>query len=309
VSSSAEQAAAGSQQGAEERRAEVAAPALRLGTRGSPLALRQAAIVAASIGEELEIVVLRTAGDLGEGGDKRRWVDTIEAALLDGTVDLAVHSAKDLPAQLAPGLVIAGSPAREDARDALCGAASIATLRAGARVGTSSLRRRSQLLALRDDLEVMDLHGNVDTRLGRLEAGDFDAIVLAVAGLRRLGRYGWRATDDLVPAAGQGTLAIQARAGDERVAGAIAALRHDPTERALLAERALVAAMGAGCDTPVGAHARDQDDGRLELRAFVGAPDGTHWIRDRVSAAGDPVALGETVAERLLSCGAGALLA
>ena len=309
MSSSAEQAAAGSQQGAEERRAEVAAPALRLGTRGSPLALRQAAIVAASIGEELEIVVLRTAGDLGEGGDKRRWVDTIEAALLDGTVDLAVHSAKDLPAQLAPGLVIAGSPAREDARDALCGAASIATLRAGARVGTSSLRRRSQLLALRDDLEVMDLHGNVDTRLGRLEAGDFDAIVLAVAGLRRLGRYGWRATDDLVPAAGQGTLAIQARAGDERVAGAIAALRHDPTERALLAERALVAAMGAGCDTPVGAHARDQDDGRLELRAFVGAPDGTHWIRDRVSAAGDPVALGETVAERLLSCGAGALLA
>jgi hydroxymethylbilane synthase len=309
VSGSAEQAAAGSQQGAEERRAEVAAPALRLGTRGSPLALRQAAIVAASIGEELEIVVLRTAGDLGEGGDKRRWVDTIEAALLDGTVDLAVHSAKDLPAQLAPGLVIAGSPAREDARDALCGAASIATLRAGARVGTSSLRRRSQLLALRDDLEVMDLHGNVDTRLGRLEAGDFDAIVLAVAGLRRLGRYGWRATDDLVPAAGQGTLAIQARAGDERVAGAIAALRHDPTERALLAERALVAAMGAGCDTPIGAHASDQDNGRLELRAFVGAPDGTHWIRDRVSAAGDPVALGETVAERLLSCGAGALLA
>ena len=294
---------------AEERHAAAAAPALRLGTRGSPLALRQAAIVAASIGEEVEIVVLRTAGDDGEGADKRRWVDTIEAALLEETVDLAVHSAKDLPAQLAPGLVIAGSPAREDARDALCGAASVATLASGARVGTSSLRRRSQLLALRDDLEVAELHGNVDTRLGRLDAGDFDAIVLAVAGLRRLGRYGWRATDELVPAAGQGTLAIQARAGDERVAAAIAALRHAPTERALLAERALVQAMGAGCDTPIGAHASDRGDGHLELRAFVGAADGTHWIRDRVSAAGDPVALGEAVAERLLSCGAGALLA
>jgi hydroxymethylbilane synthase len=309
VSDSAEQAATGGQAGAEQRRATGAAPTLRLATRGSPLALRQAAIVAASIGEQVEIVVLRTGGDLGEGGDKRRWVDTIEAALLEQTVDLAVHSAKDLPAQLAPGLVIAGSPAREDARDALCGAASIVTLPVGARVGTSSPRRRSQLLALRADLEVMELHGNLDTRIGRLDAGDFDAIVLAVAGLRRLGRYGWRATDELVPAAGQGTLAIQARAGDERVGGAIAALRHPPTERALLAERALVRAMGAGCDTPIGAHAADQGDGRLELRAFVGAADGTHWIRDRVCGAGDPVALGETVAERLLSCGAGALLA
>jgi hydroxymethylbilane synthase len=284
-------------------------PLLRLGTRGSPLALRQAELVAGALAGEVEIVVLRTGGDRGESGDKRRWVDTIETALGDGSVDLAVHSAKDLPAALADGLVIAGSPAREDPRDALCGAASIAALRPGARVGTSSLRRRAQLLALREDLEVADLHGNLDTRLGRLEAGDFDAIVLAAAGLRRLGRFGWRATDELVAAAGQGTLAIEARAGDQRVAAAIAGLRHEPTERALAAERALVRAMGAGCDTPIGAHARQQRDGLLELTAFVGAPDGTEWIRDRLSGAAEPVALGEAVAERLLSCGAGALLA
>jgi hydroxymethylbilane synthase len=284
-------------------------PLLRLGTRGSPLALRQAELVAGALAGEVEIVVLRTGGDRGESGDKRRWVDTIETALCDESVDLAVHSAKDLPAALARGLVIAGSPAREDPRDALCGAQSIAALPPGARVGTSSLRRRAQLLALREDLEVADLHGNLDTRLGRLEAGDFDAIVLAAAGLRRLGRFGWRASDDLVPAAGQGTLAIEAREGDRRVAAAIAALRHEPTERALAAERALVRAMGAGCDTPVGAHARQQRDGLLELTAFVGAPDGTQWIRDRRSGAPEPVALGEAVAERLLSCGAGALLA
>ena len=286
-----------------------ASDTLRLGTRGSPLALRQAQLVAEAIaGPNVEIVVLRTGGDLGAGGDKRRWVDTIEAALLDGTIDLAVHSAKDLPAELAPGLAIAGAPAREDPRDALCGAQSVASLPAGARVGTSSLRRRAQLLALRGDLTVEAVHGNVDTRLQRLADGDFDAIVLAAAGLSRLGRHGWRAADALVPAAGQGTLAIETRAGDPRVASAIAALRDAATERALEAERALVRALGAGCDTPVGAHAHDLPDGRLALRAFVGAPDGSEWIRDAVAAAGEPVALGETVAARLLACGAGTLL-
>ena len=179
--------------------------ALRLGTRGSPLALRQAELVAAAIDGDVETVVLRTGGDLG-GGDKRRWVDSIQAALLDGSIDLAVHSAKDLPAELTGGLEIAGSPRREDPRDALCGRwGSIAELPAGARVGTSSPRRRAQLLAMRDDLAVVDLHGNLDTRLGRLEAGDYDAIVLAVAGLRRLDRRdGWNANDDLVPAARDG---------------------------------------------------------------------------------------------------------
>jgi hydroxymethylbilane synthase len=218
-----------------------------------------------------------------------------------------VHSAKDVPAELAPGLRIAGCPVREDARDALCGAQSISALASGARVGTSSLRRRAQLLALRDDLEVLDLHGNVDTRLGRLAGGDYDAIVLAVAGLRRLGRGGWSAAGELIPAAGQGTIAIEARAGDERVEAALAPLRDAATERALAAERELVRRLGAGCDTPIGAHAAEQGDGRLELRAFVGSPDGREWIRDTL-AGDDPLALGEAVAERLLSCGAGALL-
>jgi hydroxymethylbilane synthase len=282
---------------------------LRLGTRGSPLALRQAALVAGAIEAEVETIVLRTAGDRGEGGDKRRWVDTIEAALLDGTIDFAVHSAKDLPAELGPGLVIAGSPRREDPRDALCGTRSITTLPSGARVGTASLRRRAQLLALRDDLAVSPVHGNVGTRLERLEAGDFDAIVLASAGLRRLGLFGWTACDELVPAAGQGTLAIEARAGDARVGAAIAPLRDEATECALAAERALVSRLGAGCDTPIGAYARTAAPGRLELMAFVGAPDGSEWIRDSVTGpVGDPVVLGESVAERLLSCGAAALL-
>ena len=280
---------------------------LRLGTRGSPLALAQAALVAEAIDGETETVVLRTGGDLGADTDKRRWVDTIEAALLAGTVDLAVHSAKDVPAALAPGLEIAGSPAREDARDALCGAESIAALPAGARVGTSSLRRRAQLLALRDDLAVLDLHGNVGTRLGRLAGGDYDAIVLAVAGLRRLGREGWSAADELIPAAGQGTLAIEARIGDARVAAALVPLRDRATERALAAERELVRRLGAGCDTPIGAHAAEQGDGRLELRAFVGSVDGREWIRDTLVGQ-DPLELAEAVAERLLSCGAGALL-
>jgi hydroxymethylbilane synthase len=282
--------------------------ALRLGTRGSPLALAQATLVADAIEAEVETVVLRTAGDHGEGADKRRWVDTIEAALLEGAVDLAVHSAKDLPAELAPGLEIAGSPARADARDALCGVHSIAALAVGARVGTSSLRRRAQLLALRDDLAMAELHGNLDTRLGRLAAGDFDAIVLAVAGLRRLGRDGWSPINELTPAAGQGTLAIEARAGDQRVSAAIAALRDGPTERALAAERTVVRRLGAGCDTPIGVHAHELPDGRLELHAFVGSADGAEWIRDALVGE-QPVALGEAVAERLLSCGAQALLA
>lgn len=286
----------------------MSSPALRLGTRGSPLALRQAELVADAIDGAVETVVLRTGGDRGVGTDKRRWVDTIEAALLRGEIDLAVHSAKDLPADLADGLEIAAAPTREDPRDALCGSATrIADLPSGARVGTSSLRRRAQLLALRDDLDVSDLHGNLDTRLGRLAAGDFDAIVLAVAGLRRLGRGGWSASDELVPAAGQGTLAIEARAGDERVTAALSALRDADAERALHAERALVGALGAGCDTPVGAYACQVEGGVLELQAFIGSADGGEWIRDRLRGE-EPRALGEEAARRLLDCGASALL-
>ena len=284
-------------------------PALRLGTRGSPLALRQASLVADAVNGEVEIVVLRTGGDRGAGGDKRRWVDAIEAALLDEHIDLAVHSAKDVPGELPDGLEIVGAPARADPRDALCGAPSIEALRPGALVGTSSLRREAQLRSLREDLDVVALHGNLDTRLGRLARGDFDAIVLAAAGLERLGRDGWSALDELVPAAGQGTLALEARrSATERVGAAVAALRDVASERALAAERAVVHRLGAGCDTPVGVYAHSAGGrGGRELHAFIGVTDGGHWIRD-TAVGEDPVALGEHVADRLLRCGAQALL-
>jgi hydroxymethylbilane synthase len=287
-----------------------AAAPLRLGTRGSPLALAQAALVAGAIGGPVELVAIRTSGDDGTapGEDKRRWIDRIEDALRSGAIDLAVHSAKDVPGALAGGLEIAGAPERADARDALCGAASLAELPAGARVGTSSLRRAAQLRALRADLEVVPIAGNLDTRLERLDGGEFDAIVLACAGLERLGRPRGAPLDELVPAIGQGTLAIEARAGDDRVAQAVASLRHAPTERALEAERALARALDAGCHTPIGGHAVALPGGELELRAFVGLPDGSLWLRD-VLTGRDPVALGEAVGARLRSLGAEAILA
>jgi hydroxymethylbilane synthase len=282
---------------------------VRLGTRGSALALAQAREVAAALGGDVELVTITTSGDRDRArGDKERWVREIDAALLRGDVDVAVHSAKDVPARLADGIVIAAVPARADPRDALCGAASLDELRNGARVGTSSLRRAAQLRALRDDLELLELRGNVDTRLGRLRAGDYDAIVLARAGLDRLGR-GAEATavlDELVPAAGQGTLAITVRADDDAARAAVAAVTDAHTERCLAAERALVRALEADCHTPVGAHAV-AEDGRLRLRAFVGAPDGALWVRDELSG-DDAEALGAEVARRLRAAGADEVL-
>ena len=288
----------------------IAAPPLKLGTRGSPLALAQAAQVAAAIEWPLELITITTSGDGGKAPaeDKRRWVDRIEDALLAGEIDLAVHSAKDVPVALADGLAIAGAPERGDPRDVLCGASSIAELPLGARVGTSSLRRAAQLRALREDIAIVPIAGNVDTRLRRLEQEDLDAIVLARAGLSRLGgRQLGSPLDELVPAVGQGTLAIEARLGDARVAPAIAALRHPPTERELSAERSLARALGVGCRTPIGAHATSLPNGTLELRAFVGVPDGSLWMRDRLTGE-DPQALGEAVAERLQSVGVDAFL-
>jgi hydroxymethylbilane synthase len=273
---------------------------------GSPLALTQATAVANAIGADVEIVTLVTSGDRGGGADKSRWVDTIERALLDGEVDLAVHSAKDVPSELAEGLELAGSPRRADPRDALCGAPALAALAAGSRVGTSSLRRAAQLRAARPDLEIVDLRGNVDTRLRRLSEGDFDAIVLARAGLERLGREPGAPLDELVPAPGQGTLALEGRAGDAQVAAAIAPLRDADAEAMLAAERALVRELGAGCHTPLGAHASVRA-GELELRAFVGLADGSAWIRDELRGA-DPEALGREVGRRLLTAGAGEML-
>ena len=277
---------------------------LRLGTRGSALALAQARWVAERLEDDVELVEISTQGAVG---DKSRFVKAIEEALLAGTVDLAVHSATDVPGELPDGLSIVGVPERADPYDALCGATSLDELRPGALVGTASLRRRAQLLALRDDLEIRELRGNVDTRLKRL--GDHDAIVLAQAGLDRLGRGGeGEPLEALVPAPGQGCLALEARADDAATATAAGRLTDRAALIALTAERALVAALDASCHTPIGAHARD-DDGALLLSAFVGLPDGSHWIRDElVGDAAQPAELGTAVAERLAAAGARELL-
>jgi hydroxymethylbilane synthase len=283
---------------------------LRLGTRGSALALAQAELVAGALGGA-EVVPVRT-GD-GDPGDKARFVRGVERALLDGDVDLGVHSAKDLPGDLPEGLGLVGVPAREDPRDAFVGAAaSLGELPAGARVGTASLRRRSQLLAARPDLEVVELHGNVDTRLGKLAAGEYDGIVLAAAGLRRLGSEAEVSftfeVDELTPAPGQGSLALEARAGDADSAAAAAGITDRDALVELTAERAAVGALGATCRTPVGICARLAGE-ELVVLGFAGMPDGSEWVRDRVAGdAGQPAAIGEALAERMLAAGAGEIL-
>jgi hydroxymethylbilane synthase len=285
---------------------------LRIGTRGSALALTQARWVGGLLGVDVELVEITTAGDRGRGpDDKSRFVKELEEALLAGEVDLAVHSAKDVPGQLPEGLAIVGVPAREDARDALVGAASLEELPEGASVGTSSLRRRAQLLAARPDLDVQDLRGNVDTRLRKLAEGQHDAVVLALAGLRRLGRDEGAAPLDaiaLTPAPGQGCLALEARRDDERAAELATAITDAGALVRLTAERALVERLDATCHTPVGAYAEIGDDGLL-LAAFVGLPDGAAWIRDAAVADADhPTELGVAVAERLLAAGAAEML-
>jgi hydroxymethylbilane synthase len=244
--------------------------------------------------------------------DKSRFVKEIEEALLAGEIDLAVHSAKDVPGRLAEGLAIVGVPAREDARDALVGAASLDDLPEGASVGTSSLRRRAQLLAARPDLHVEDLRGNVDTRLRKLEEGRYDAVVLALAGLRRLGRdQGAAALDtlEMTPAPGQGCLALEARRDDARAAELAGSLTDSDALVRLTAERALTERLEASCHTPIGAYA-ELSEGGLLLAAFVGLPDGSTWIRDAAMAEpSQPAPLGAAVGERLLAAGASEVLA
>ena len=278
---------------------------MRIATRGSALALAQARQVADALGGA-ELVTIRT----GDQQDKARWVSELERALLAGDVDLAVHSAKDVPSEMPDGLELIGSPARADASDCLCGASSLQSLPAGARVGTSSLRRSAQLRALREDLDVVALSGNVDTRLRRLQEGDYDAIVIATAGLQRLGLSAEAGAvlepEVFVPAAGQGTLALQARDGDGAVRDRVRAIADSATEACLTAERALVGALGADCDTPMGAHAVSVDGGLL-LTAFVGRADGSAWIRDQLEGE-DPAALGAEVGTRLRAAGAEEIL-
>jgi hydroxymethylbilane synthase len=283
---------------------------LRLATRSSALALTQAGMVAEMLGGA-ELVEVSSDG---EPGDKSRFVRAVENALLDGRADVGVHSAKDLPGEEVEGLEIAAVPPREEPADAWIGAGdSLEDAPEGARVGTVSLRRRAQLLAVRPDLRVLDLNGNVDTRLRRLAEGDYDAIILAAAGLRRLGReseIGFAIPPDrMVPAAGQGALAVQVRSGDEETAAAVREIGDAGSFTELRAERACFTRLEADCSTPIGVHAT-LSDGTLRIGAFVGLPDGGEWIRDELEAdASDPEAAGSALAKRLLGAGAGELLA
>ncbi len=285
---------------------------LRLGTRGSALALIQAESVADALrvgGADVEIVTITTLGDRGAAAlDKSRWVSELERALLDDRIDLAVHSAKDVPTELPAGLELVAVPARADARDAFCGAAGLADLATGARVGTASLRRTAQLRAARPDLEVVELRGNVDTRLRKLAEGQADALVLALSGLQRLGRADAVSAiaDDFVPAAGQGALAVEGRLGELAADPRLEAVRDPIAGACVSAERTLVHALGASCHTPVGAHAHRCADGLLHLVGWVGLPDGSEWLHDEVTGAADDV--GIRCAERMLAAGARELL-
>jgi hydroxymethylbilane synthase len=285
--------------------------ALRLGTRGSALALAQARWVAERLEREVELVEITTAGDLRRDvGDKSRWTGALERALVADEIDLVVHSAKDVPGALAEGTEIAAVPVRADARDVLVGARSLAALAAGARVGTSALRRRAQVLAVRPDLDVVELRGNVDTRLRKLAGGEVDALVLAAAGLERLGRDDVVATplegDVFVPAPGQGALLVQARAGELD----LDAVDDLASHLALETERDVAARLGASCHSAVGVQATLAFEG-VAVRAFAGSPDGSEWLIDEVRSEADDVdlaALGATLAERMLAAGAADLL-
>jgi len=293
-------------------KADVGPRRLRLGTRGSALALAQARVVAESLGEA-EIVEITTSGDRGAGpGDKSRFTKELDEALLAGEIDVAVHSAKDVPAELSEGLVIAAVPTREDPSDCFVGRAeSLEGIPEGVSIGTSSLRRRSQLGAIRPDLSVEELRGNVDTRLAKV--GDaVDGAVLAVAGLRRLDRASEIAFrfsfEQLTPAAGQGALALAAREGDEAAVAAAAAVEDPVAALELAAERAALRELGASCHTPVGILARHERDSLL-LVGFAGLPDGREWVRDRLSAdPTHPEGAGKLLGERMTAAGADQIL-
>jgi hydroxymethylbilane synthase len=287
---------------------------LRLGTRGSALALVQAKLVAKALGGA-EIVPIKTSdGAPQPGGDKSRFVREIERALEVGEVDLGVHSAKDLPTDLPDGLEIAGVLERGDARDVYIGnVTSLGEGPAGSRIGTSSLRRRAQILARQPDLEVVELHGNVDTRLDRFLAGDFDGLVLAAAGLFRLGRANELTfpieVDEMVPAAGQGTIAIEAAHANDHAAAVAESITDRDTLATLTAERALVAELNASCNTPLGANAVLEPGGRMRIRAFCGLPDGSEWLQDELADDDmEPDVLGRALGERLKAAGAADIL-
>jgi hydroxymethylbilane synthase len=292
---------------------------LVIASRGSQLALWQARWAHAQLGAaglESRIEIIKTTGDkitdvpLAKVGTKGLFTKEIEEALLDGRADLAVHSLKDLPTELPPGLTLAAVPAREDPRDALVGK-RLADLAPGARVGTSSLRRAAQLRALRPDLAIESVRGNLDTRLRKLDEGLYDAILLAAAGLKRLG-WGDRIAEILppermCPAVGQGALAIETRLSGPGFEAA-RALDDAATHAAVAAERGVLRSLGGGCQVPIGAHAR-LENGEVRIAAIVASPDGARIIRgESHGPAAEADALGAALGETLLARGAREIL-
>ncbi|MBF0282917.1 MAG: hydroxymethylbilane synthase [Magnetococcales bacterium] len=300
--------------------------ALRIGTRGSLLALWQARWVQSRLqavhpGLEVVLEIIKTQGDkildvpLAQVGGKGLFVKELEEAMLEDRTDLAVHSMKDVPAEFPPGLGLAAVLEREDPRDALLSVHfnSLDELPQGARVGSSSLRRQSQIKRLRPDLQVVSLRGNVNTRIAKLEAGEFDAILLAAAGVKRLAMTQqvkqYLEPDQMLPAIGQGAVGVEARLGDEAVLALLRPLDHAPTRICVEAERAFLATLEGGCQVPIAGHAQWQGDA-LRLQGLVGDLEGRRVVEETMEgSASDPAALGVALAHRLLDQGAAAILA
>lgn len=301
---------------------------LVLGTRGSKLALWQARYIKEKVekitGLPVEIRKIKTTGDkildvpLAKVGGKGLFTKEIEVELIAGDVDLAVHSMKDVPTELPEGLCMAATPEREDPRDVVVSGAGydLDSLPEGGRLGTSSLRRRAQVLALRTDIDVVDVRGNLDTRMRKAEEGEVDAVVLAAAGIRRMG-WADRIThyidvDQMVPAVGQGAIGVEVREDDELLLGVCRELTCDETLTCVTSERVVMRQLEGGCQVPIGAYARfeDGDPGTLVMDGMVGSIEGEIILRDRVSGpADDPIALGERMVERLRGLGAEEVLA
>ncbi|OQX16985.1 MAG: hydroxymethylbilane synthase [Desulfobulbaceae bacterium A2] len=298
---------------------------IRIGTRGSLLAVTQSGWVGRRIEQqhpdvEVELVKITTKGDkildvpLAKVGGKGLFVKELEDALLEGRVDLAVHSMKDVPAELPAGLELAVVPEREDPRDAFVATryAELAVLPVGARVGTSSLRRKAQLAALRPDLVIEDLRGNLDTRLRKLDDGVYDAIVLAAAGLRRLGLAqrisALFSPEQMLPAIGQGALGIELREADQGLHQRLAFLHHPATAVAVTAERACLLRLEGGCQVPIGAHAEVLGE-MLHITGLVASLDGRRLVREELSGPlAEAASMGTALAERILARGGGAIL-
>jgi len=297
---------------------------LTIGTRGSKLALWQSEYVKAMLeditGLPVSLEIIKTTGDkildvpLAKVGGKGLFTKEIEVELAAGNVDLAVHSMKDVPTELPPGLYIAAMPERVDPRDVIVSGAGydLETLPEGAKLGTSSLRRRAQVAHIRPDLDIVDVRGNLDTRMRKAEEGELDAVVLAAAGITRMG-WGDRITSyiptqQMVSAVGQGAIGIEIREDDEFMRHVMEIIGHPETMECVTAERVVMKRLEGGCQVPIGAYAR-YEEGALVMDALVGSVDGQRIVREQLCGdAGDPQGLGDAMVERLLSLGAGEIL-